>query len=93
MARNMIQIAAQFYDARDACKVILGAGYAERMEKYAGFIRMKMQNEGIESAILAGAKLAENLASKGDRFPAVCMLAAAVEMIEPTRPVEAPSDG
>lgn len=85
--KTQIRIAATFYDARDAARSILGEeGFRERMEKETEFIRSVMETNKCE-AIPAAMWIVTTLQKNERRRSGVAqmmVLAACVEMLEPT---------
>ena len=77
---NAIQIAARLYECRDAARNILGVKYAEKMREYGDSVRAvaKVKECG---ELEAGKMLAE---ATGGGMTAILVLAATVEIIEPS---------
>ena len=78
---QQVRIAAQLYDVRDTVRRFLGPEYAERMRGYETVIRAVAEQRGI--ALLAAAQVIVQEADL-ESFAAVFVLAAAVELVEPT---------
>lgn len=76
---NRVQMAAKLYEARDAAKMLLGAHYKRDMELWAVAIRGEAESK--KTSELAAAI---SMAKQADGFGAVMILAAAVEMTEPS---------
>jgi hypothetical protein len=78
--QQQVQTAAKLYEARDAVRRLLGDGFKAAVAKYAYFIRLA-ESEG-RSTLEAGLHLAKTagLSAEGR----VMVLAATVELIEPT---------
>lgn len=77
---NAVQIAAKLYECRDAARNILGGRYAEKMDEYGGAVR-SVATERCCGVLEAGKMLAE---ATGDGMTAILVLAATVEIIEPS---------
>lgn len=79
---NVVQIAAKLYECRDAARTILGDKYPERMREYGDSIRSVAAAKEC-SELVAGKMLAE---AAGGGMTTVLVLAATVEIIEPSNP-------
>lgn len=77
---NAVQIAAQLYECRNAARTLLGDNYSERMHEYGDSIRSVAAVKGC-GELEAGKILAE---AAGGGMTAVLVLAATVEIIEPS---------
>jgi hypothetical protein len=77
---NVVQIAAKLYECRDAARTILGDKYQERMREYGDSIRSVAAAKEC-SELEAGKMLAD---AGGGGVATVLMLAATVEIIEPS---------
>lgn len=77
---NAIQMAAKLYECRDAARNILGGRYAEKMREYGDAVRAMAAEQGC-GELEAGTRLAK---ATGDGMAAVLVLAATVEIIEPS---------
>lgn len=85
---QVIQMAAKLYDARDSAKVLLAERYFPRIDAFQERIRNAMRASGAEEMVVA-IRMADALAKAGCGMDSIVMLAAAVEMIEPSeRPEE-----
>lgn len=80
-AERAIRISAVLYRARDAARRLLGDRYAQTMQSIAAHIRAEMPEHG-DSAIKAAKAIADR--QVGDALKQRWVLAAAVEMLEPT---------
>ncbi len=85
---QVIQMAAKLYDARDSAKVLLAERYFPRVDQFQERIRNAMKASGREEMEVA-IHMADALAKAGCGMDSIVMLAAAVEMIEPS---ERPQD-
>lgn len=77
---SVVQIAARLYECRDAARTLLGDKYPERMREYGDSIRIVAAVKKC-SELEAGKMLAE---AGGGGMATVLMLAATVEIIEPS---------
>jgi len=78
---QQVRIAAQLYSVRDAVRRSLGTKYAEKMRSYETVIRAVASQREIDELAAATAIVKE---AKLDGFAALFVLAAAVELVEPT---------
>jgi hypothetical protein len=78
-AEAAVKIAAKLYECRDAAKSLLGAHYARDMELWARAIRGVATAEK-DTEVAAATKMAR----EADGFGAIVILAAYVEMTEPS---------
>jgi hypothetical protein len=76
---NPVQMTAKLYDCRDAARRMLGAHYKQGMEGWALMIRNYAETNRCDD-LAAAMKLAEG----GDGFMQITILAAYVEMKEPS---------
>lgn len=76
---NAIQIAAKLYDCRDAARSLLGAHFKRDMDLWATAIRGEAQTTGCTELAAAQA-----MAREAGGFGAIVVLAAYVEMVEPS---------
>jgi hypothetical protein len=79
--QRTIEIAAKLYATRDTARALLGERYAEWMQTYADIIKQVMTDKKTSEIGAANAlcKFTEN------PFQQMTILAAAVEMVEPTK--------
>jgi hypothetical protein len=79
---NPVTLTAELYQARDAAKQYLGAEYRQHMETLADSLlkSTKTESKNILDAAIAACKVL-NLTG----WQAVCTLAAAVEVLEPSK--------
>lgn len=87
MSEQIISMAAKMYEARTTMRRLLGAKYTERMAECQKFITAVMERDGVNETS-AAIRLAKELTDDGHTVLGVQMLAAAVEMIEPSEPAQ-----
>lgn len=87
-AELVVGVAAGLYQARDSVRGVLGERFASVMANHAVLIRRVAEAKGIELAA-AATLLAEEATANQAPFVAAQMLAALVEMTEPST-AEAP---
>ena len=75
-----VKMASDLYEARRAAKFLLGKSYQETLKGYRDLIATAMQREQLPvlRAVLAIVKTMPT----ADGIPLMCLMAAAVEMIE-----------
>jgi hypothetical protein len=78
-AEQTTKMAARLYECRDAARSLLGAHYAQDMALWAMAIRGTAQTDGC-SELAAATKMAKET----DGFGAIVVMAAFVEMTEPS---------
>jgi hypothetical protein len=85
--KNVMQIAAKLYDARDAMRGLWRDKYGEKIADYQRYIRAGMQKYGCDE-MKATMKLVALLQEKepDSGMQQALVLAAYVEMIEPSTP-------
>jgi hypothetical protein len=85
--RNVVQIAAKLYDARDAMRGFWRERYAEKVAEYQPYILAAMQKYGCDE-MKATMKLVALLQEKEPEswMQQALVLASYVEMIEPSTP-------
>lgn len=79
---NSIQIAARLYECRDTAKRLLGEKFTSRMQEYGDMVKKLAGAKGID-ILMAGKILADPDVSGGG-ITSVLVLAATVELIEPS---------
>jgi hypothetical protein len=79
-AEQNIKTTADLYEARRAARFLLGGSYAETLRPYRDFIGRVMADEGLP-VLRAALKIGQCI-PPSDAIPLMCVLAAAVEMIE-----------
>ena len=82
---NTVQMAAKLYECRDTAKRLLGAKYGERMRDWGEVVTARATQEkcGVMAAGIRTARMV-------DGMDAVMILAATVELVEPSN---APHEG
>ena len=86
MTENHIQLAAKLYRARDSVRKLYGLAYKNEIKKYITVIQSCMKKEKIDNEIKAAQFLIEKSKDQdGANYFAVKLLAAAVEIVEPTK--------
>ena len=83
---KQIRIASQLYGARDAAKFMLGTDYHAKIEPYMSMIRVSAKNRGV-SELTAACDMAKDVAENISGHGAVMVLAAYVELIEPSNKI------
>jgi len=78
---QQIQLAAKLYEARDAMRSLLGDRYAARMAELGGVLK-KVAARDSSNEIQAAQTVIRAIDAQG--FDAVQLLAAAVELVEPS---------
>jgi hypothetical protein len=79
-AEQFVKTTADLYEARRAAKFLLGASYAETLKPYRDFIARVMKNEELP-VLRAALKIGQSI-PPSDAIPLMCVMAAAVEMVE-----------
>lgn len=79
---KLVKIAARLYECRDTAKQLLGDKYLERMKLYGEWIRKVSESRKIDD--LAAAKEIINTIGTEDGMVVMHIIAAAVELIEPS---------
>lgn len=90
-AEQNIKVASDLYEARRAARFLLGDGYAEALKPYREFIGRVMKSEGLP-VLLAALKIGKSI-PPADAIPLMCVMAAAVEMLESPQPDDAVARG
>lgn len=83
MSERLVKISAKLYGARDAARRMLGATYLERTKAWGELIDQVARAKGL-SRIEAATLLANGAVEEGNNMAVVVILAAAVELIEPS---------
>lgn len=78
-AEKLTRMAAQLYECRDAARSLLGAHYKRDMGGWAMAIRGVAVSDGTTELAAA-----QKMAKEADGFGAIVVLAAFVEMTEPS---------
>ena len=79
---NAVQIAAQLYDCRDTAKRFLGENFGLRMQEYGDMVYKVAAARGV--GILEAGKILADPEVSGGGITAILVLAATVEIIEPS---------
>jgi hypothetical protein len=79
-AEQNVKMAADLYQARRSAKFLLGVGYTKALRPYQDFLARVMADEGLP-VLRAMIKIGKCL-PPSDAIPLMCLMAAAVEMIE-----------
>jgi hypothetical protein len=82
-SETQIRIAAKLYEARDAVRTLLGDKYHEKMKIGMDALQTLCDEEGI-SPLVAATRTANMFDREGRGAAALLVLAAAVEMLEPS---------
>ena len=78
---NQVQMAAQLYSIRDSVRGLMGDNYQPRMAELGGLLKRIAEKHGC-SEISAARRIAAD--EEATSFNAMAILAAAVELIEPS---------
>jgi hypothetical protein len=89
-AEQEVKLAADLYEARRAARFLLGASYVEALKPYRDFIGRVMVSESLP--VLRAALKIEQSIPPADPIPLMCVLAAAVEMMEEPASSVSPRD-
>ena len=81
MKMNQVQMAAQLYSIRDSVRGLMGDNYHARMAELGGMLQRIAEKHGCSELSAARRIAADEDASS---FDAMAVLAAAVELIEPS---------
>lgn len=76
---NSIQMAAKLYECRDSAKTLMGDKYKTEIAKFSALIAAQAKRDGCSEL-----SAATDIAAKVGGFGAVYMLAAYVELVEPS---------
>jgi len=79
-----VAMAAKLYECRNAARNILGGRYTEKMREYGDAVRAVATEHGC-GELEAGIRLAN---ATGDGMAAILVLAATVEIIEPSNALD-----
>lgn len=78
---QQVQLAAKLYEARDTMRRLLGERYAARMAELGGVLKKVAARDSV-SEIQAAQVVIKAIDAQG--YDALQLLAAAVELVEPT---------
>lgn len=82
-SEQAVKMAAKLYECRDTAKRLFGSAYQQRMEAY-----MRVVKSAANAMNCSELSAATTLANKaGGGVPAICYLAAVVEMTEPSNAI------
>jgi len=87
-AEQNINVASDLYEARRAARFLLAAKYTETLKPYRDLIGRVMVAENLP-VLRAALKIGESIPAS-DAVPLMCVMAAAVEMIEEPEGLTAP---
>lgn len=80
---SKIRLAARLYEARDTARILLGDKYASRMQEGGTMLQDLAEKSGKSLLVVAG-EMANQMDREGKPYGALAILAAAVELIEPS---------
>lgn len=80
---EQIKLAARLYKCRDTAKSFLGIKYSEKMAVYQKYIKAAMVKHNTDDEITATMKMAKDVDADG--MTVMLLMAACVEMIEPSK--------
>lgn len=81
MGEQAIKLAAKLYEMRDGAKQLLGDRYPARMAEFRKAIEMVQAKKNLD-ALKAAMDICQHV--DGDGFEVIFVMAAALEMIEPS---------
>jgi hypothetical protein len=81
---NTIQLAAKFYEARDSAKGIFGDEWPAKFAEYSGYIKVAMTKTGLDEMQATLGIMKRLQANHAGALAQMLVLAACVEMIEPS---------
>jgi hypothetical protein len=84
MSEQLVGVAARMYECRRTCRSLFGDRFQEIMDGYGKTIRQVAAERNIEILAAALAIATEKQAIDSDPFIIVCLMAAAVEIVDPT---------
>lgn len=83
MPEREVRMAAQLYEARDAARKLHGDLYASKMAEYGSAIQEVARRTGLTDMQTA-VRMAQGEQDDGRAYTAVTILAAMVELVEPS---------
>lgn len=88
---QLVEILGKLYSARRGAKGLLGDKFAEQMKVFQGFIRARMAQDNCDD-MTAAARIVAGLQKEkpGSEVTQMYVLAALVEMVEPSEHVSNP---
>jgi hypothetical protein len=81
---QVVKVAAQMYGCRRTLKSLFGAEYEKHVDPYGKVIRRVAAARGIEIISAALAMAQEMKAVDSDPIITICLMAAAVDIVEPS---------
>jgi hypothetical protein len=82
-AESKIRLAARLYEARDTAKRLLDDKYASRMQEGGTLLTDVAEKTGKHLLVIA-TEMAKQMEQEGRPYGALAILAAAVELLEPS---------
>jgi hypothetical protein len=79
-----IRLTVKLYEMRDSAKFMLGDKYAEKMAEFRKAIEIVQLKLHLDNPLAAATRICQNPDAGG--FDVILLMAAACEMIEPSRP-------
>ncbi|HEY1034576.1 MAG TPA: hypothetical protein VGE09_06305 [Pseudoxanthomonas sp.] len=89
MTEQRVRMVAQLYEARDQIRKLLGNAYSARMAEYGKAIEAIAAKKNI-TLLQAGIAAAKTMQDDGQAYTAIAVLAATVELLEPSAPAASP---
>lgn len=88
LSERNVRMAARLYECRDSAKTLMGAKYPTEIAKFSQLIAAQAKRDGCSEL-----SAATDLAAKAGGFGAVYIMAAYVELVEPSKPPNPPLTG
>lgn len=79
---HVVRIASRLYEVRNAARTMFGDRFRARMDEYADVIKQVQAKRKIESPLMAAKQICDVV--KADGYQTIAIMAAAVEMLEPS---------
>lgn len=92
MSEQVVILGTRLYECRRACRTLFGAKYAEMIDPYGKTIRHVAAERGIAIIPAAVAMAKEMQALHKDPIITLCLMAAAVDIVEPLSPANPNGD-
>ncbi|WP_454262177.1 hypothetical protein [Pseudoxanthomonas mexicana] len=89
MAEQHVRLTAQLYEAREQMRRLLGDAFSARMAALGKAIQVIAEKKKI-TVLQAGIAAAKAMQEDGQAYTAVSVLAATVELLEPSAPAVPP---
>lgn len=86
ITEQIVSIGSRMYECRRACHTLFGAKYSEMIDPYGKVIQHVAAERGIETIPAALAMAKEMQALHKDPIITLCLMAAAVDLVEPEPP-------